>query len=152
MSDDRRPEYREAKDAAKARGESPLGRSLGLDYGFIARWVAAWDREKKPMNVDEVTAAGGGVLPTKGAITMKYAEREGLARKIKGEQPRWEPTEEALERFPPGEPHVMPDSETADVGGGTFHPLWGVARADDRGMGDNPGLIDQGRKELEGED
>jgi hypothetical protein len=61
----------------------------------------------------------GGVLPSKGAITMKYAVKEGyFERTTRDPQDRWFPTEKGLKTFPVEEAHVMPDQPTVELGEG----------------------------------
>ena len=98
---------------------TPMGRALGLDLNAIARAVSACVREDRALNVDEMTAAMGGVLPSKGAITMKYAVKEGyFERTTRDPQDRWFPTEKGLKTFPVDEAHVMPDQPTVELGEG----------------------------------
>lgn len=99
--------------------QSRLGQAMGRDFEAYAKMVTACLRAEKPLTIDELMIECGFATPGKPAITMKYARIDGyFDRTTRDPQDAFYPTQKGIETFPPDRPHVMPEGETVDLGGG----------------------------------
>lgn len=98
------------------------------DHGNCPWCVSPLEETIPPRQVNmRELAVMVGVGESKVAIAMKYAERQGFAKRIKGpEQAAWTPTEKAIEAFPSTGQHVVEEPEPVDLGDGmTFKGIPG---------------------------